>query len=117
MKTILVLTLSFIINNPTQEEDKLLGTWNFPKDKLAIKMVKNGDIYEGTAVKAPAEQAIGKVLLQDFKKEGNVWKGKFYVIPKDRLLDATLILKEDGSLEMEIDAGRKTNKIVLTRSE
>lgn len=117
MKTILLFTLSFMFHQPIQEEDMLLCTWNFPKNKLTIEMVKSGEIYEGTVAKAPAKQAIGKVLLQDFKREGDVWKGKFYVIPKDRLLDATLTLKEDDVLEMEIDAGRKTNKIVLTRSE
>lgn len=117
MKTILLLTLSFLINNPVQDEDKLLGTWELPKNSVEIQMVKDGDIYTGTVVKADVEKAIGKVLMQDFKKDGDVWKGKFYVARKGVLLDATLTLLEEDVLEMEIDAGRRKNTINLKRTE
>jgi len=117
MKTILLLTLSFLLNNSVQEEDKLLGTWKLPKGNVEIQMVEYGDIYTGTVVKADVEKAVGKVLMQDFKKDGDVWKGKFYVARKDVLLDATLTLAEDDVLEMEIDAGRRKNTLKLTRSE
>lgn len=116
MKSILIFTLSLFICQPVQEEDKLQGIWKLPNN-VEIQMVKDGDIYTGTVVRADIEKAVGKILLRDFKKYGDVWKGKFYVARKDRLLDATLTLKRDDSLEVELDAGRKKNKLNLSRTE
>lgn len=117
MKTTLFISLLFLFMQPVQETDKIAGVWKLAQNNTEIEMVQEGDSYTGTVVKSDAEKAIGKVILKDFKQEGDVWKGKFYAVKRDRLVDATLKETGDGTLEMEVKAGRRSKKLALTKAE
>jgi len=117
MKTSLIVTVLFFSFQPLQNDEKIVGTWKLAENKTELEIVKDGDIYKGTVVKSEVEKAIGKEILQDFKKDGDVWKGKFYAVKRNRLVDATIKESGENSLEMKVTAGRRSKTINLTRSE
>lgn len=117
MKTIIVLTVSLFLMSPLQQEDPILGTWSLDENKTDIEITKDGENYKGIVIKSDAEKAIGKVILQDLKKEGEVWVGKFYAVRKDRLVDATLTALGDDDLELKVMAGRRSRTLDLSRLE
>ena len=82
-----------------------------------VEIKKEGDVYNGTVVKSDVEKAIGKVVLRDFKKDGDEWKGKFYAVKRDRMVDATLKPTGEDAMEMVVSAGPRTKTVPMTRAE
>ena len=87
------------------------------ENNAEVEIKKEGDVYNGTVTKSDVEKAIGKVVLRDFKKDGDEWKGKFYAAKRDRLVDATLKSAGDDTMEMVVSAGRRTKTVSMTRVE
>ena len=117
MKTTIVITLVLFFVSPWQETREIAGLWKMSDNGTEIEIEKEGDAYQGTVVKSEAAKAMGKVVLQDFKKEGDLWKGKFYAARRDRLVDATLKETDGNTLQLEVQAGRKSRKLNLTRAK
>ena len=117
MKVIVILTTLLLMLQPSQDESKILGTWRLAENNTEIEIVKDSNIYSGTVVKSDAQKAIGKVLLQDFEKDGDVWKGKFYAVKRDRLVDAIVTKLDENTLEMEVKAGRRSRTLQMVRVE
>lgn len=115
MKTTLFTTLLLFFLYPIQEETKITGIWKLAENNTEVDITEDGGLYQGTVVKSEATKGIGKVILQDFKKEGEVWKGKFYAVKRDRLVDATLEPNGQNKLSLQIKAGRMSRTLELTR--
>lgn len=117
MKTTLFITLILVLFQPSQDQKDISGTWVLEENDTEIEITKNGNICSGTVIKSEVEKSIGKEVLKDFKKDGDVWKGKFYVVRRDRLVNATIKEKGDNSLELVVNAGRRSKTIMMTRAE
>ncbi len=117
MKMTMFIILLSLFMQPIKEEEFIIGNWNLSENNTEIQIVKEGSIFQGTIVKSDAKKAIGKIVLRDLKKDGEVWKGKFYALQKDRLVDATLKAIGDNTLEMEVSAGMKSKIVKMTRAE
>ncbi len=115
MKTLMLILLSVSFLQPIQESNDILGNWKLSEDNTQIEIVKSGDAYNGTVVDSDIKEVIGKVVLKDFKKQGDVWKGKFYAARKNRLLDATLKETGNNTLEMKVSAGPRSKTLTMTR--
>ncbi len=117
MKLIILFALIILQVQPMQDETEITGNWEMPEGNTVIEIQRDGDTFKGTVIKSDKEKAIGKEVLQDLRKEENVWKGKFYVVRRDRLVNATLKEIEDGILEMEVKAGRRTKTLILNKTD
>jgi uncharacterized protein (DUF2147 family) len=115
MKTIAFISLMLFVQ-PLQENPDILGIWALPENNTEIEIEKDGDVYTGTVIKSDVEKAIGTEMLQNLVEEDGIWKGKFYVARRDRLVDATLKPIND-MLELEITGPRKSKTLQLTRPE
>ncbi|MEL6557564.1 MAG: hypothetical protein AAFQ94_05225 [Bacteroidota bacterium] len=116
MKITLLLAALFLFT-PGQDQSEIVGLWNMTENDTQIEIVKVGDSYTGTVIKSKSEKAIDKVILRDFTKDGEDWKGKFYAVKRDRLLDAKLKTTGDDSLELEITARGRLRKLKLERAK
>ncbi len=114
-----MLLISFVLLFITLDQDQndISGVWKMAENNAEVEIKKEGDIYNGTVVKSDVEKAIGKVVLQDFKREGDEWKGKFYAAKRDRLVDATLKSTGGDAMEMVVTAGRRSKTVPMTRVE
>jgi len=116
MKTYLI-ALFFLFIYVDQDQDDIAGIWKMAENNVEVEIKKDGDVYHGTVVKSEVEKAIGKVILRDFKENGDEWKGKFYAAKKDRLVDATLKPTGNDAMEMVVKAGFKTKRVPMNRAE
>ncbi len=114
MKTLLISFLLLFVSI-SQDGSDIAGTWKINENNTEVEIKKEGDVYNGTVVKSDIEKAIGKVILRDFKKEGDKWKGKFYAVKKDRLVDATLNSVAEDMMKMMVMAGPRTKTVPMTR--
>lgn len=114
MKT-LIISFVLLFISMDQNQNDIAGIWKMAENNTEVEIKKEGDVYNGTVVKSDIEKAIGKEILQDFKKDGNEWKGKFYAVKRDRLVDATLKSTSEDMMEMVIMAGPKTKTVPMTR--
>ncbi len=117
MKILVILFLSNLFINLNQDKSAILGKWKIDQDNTLIEITQDGDLFKGTVIKSDKEKALGKEILQDFKLENGIWKGKFYAAKRDRLVDATLSETDDQTLKMEVKAGRNTKTIRLTKAK
>lgn len=116
MKTVILIPIFLLFFLPCQAQDGITGKWKMPENNTKIEITKVNDVCNGRVIQSDTEEALGKVVLKDFERSGEIWKGKFYVVRKDRLFNATL--KPDGDqLEMEVKAGIKSKTIMLSRVE
>jgi uncharacterized protein (DUF2147 family) len=117
MKTIALISFMLFFVKPGQDNPGILGTWVMEDNNTEIEIEKDGDLYKGTVTKSDLEKAVGKEMLQDLKEADGIWKGKFYVVRRDRLVDVTLKELDDGMLEMEITGPIRSKIVNLSRAE
>lgn len=116
MKTLLI-SFVLLFTHFDKDQNDIAGIWKMAENNAEIEIKKEGDVYNGTVIKSDVEKAIGKVVLIDFKKEGDEWKGKFYAVRRDRTVNATI--KETGAdaMEMVINSGRRSRTVPMTRAK
>ncbi|MEO1255358.1 MAG: DUF2147 domain-containing protein [Bacteroidota bacterium] len=116
MKTLLI-SFALLFISVDQDQDDITGVWKMAENNAEVEIKKEGDVYNGTVVKSDVEKAIGKVVLRDFKKDGDEWKGKFYAVKRDRMVDATLKSAGENAMEMVVSVGRRTKTVPMARVE
>ena len=113
----LLISIVLLFVSLGQDQDDITGVWKMAENNAEVEIKKEGDVYNGTVVKSDVEKAIGKVVLRDFKKDGDEWKGKFYAVKRDRMVDATLKPTGEDAMEMVVSAGPRTKTVPMTRAE
>lgn len=95
---ILGLLLTTVSVNAQQS---FVGLWNTGQDNTIIKIISNtGKIHSSDNKKA----TVGKLIIKDLKKIDNTYKGKLYLIRKDRWVDAVFV-PNGNYLDVTISAG------------
>ena len=113
MKTIMMYVL-LVLFTSTESGPEILGTWLIPDENVKVEITCDGDVCTGVVVKAPKDVIIGKEILRDLKERNGKWKGKFYAIRKDKLLNAELNPNGD-ELDVEVSAGLGSKSFTWTR--
>lgn len=85
------LLISFLIPS-----DNIIGIWDTDKDNTIIEIYEQNGSYFGKIVSSDHEKAEkGTLILKDFKYQDGLWKGKFYSIKFDKVLDAEIQFKNN----------------------
>ncbi len=114
---LVIICMLFSFSVYSQGKTPMEGKWKMPDNVTEVEIKKKGNVFNGTAIKSDKENIVGKVILQDFRQEGNIWKGKFYAVNKNRLVNATLKKINDNTLDMQVKAGFMSKTVKLTRVE
>jgi uncharacterized protein (DUF2147 family) len=115
MKASVIYFLVIIFSESALKTD-IVGTWKLPEDNTEVEIKKDGEDYKGVVVKSDIETVIGEEIIRDLKEKDGIWKGKFYAVRKDRLVDIMIIPNGD-ELDVEISARRRTKTMKWTRVE
>ena len=113
----LALVLSLLLAPAVVHADEPIeGRWHTPKAEGTVEIDVDGGVLTGKLVASTNENAtLGTVILRDFRRSGDGWKGKIYSPKRGKTADATLTL-EDQKLVIEVSAGLRTKTIVWTHA-
>lgn len=105
MKILLVLFSILFLSVSIYAQKSIEGIWDtgMENTKIEIKAADSkieGKIYASDNSKAPK----GKLMVKDVSKNNQVYKGKLYIIKKDRWVDAVFVRTGD-KLIVTISAG------------
>ncbi|HHP7242975.1 MAG TPA: hypothetical protein ACFCUD_14975 [Cyclobacteriaceae bacterium] len=117
MKTAILFSVISFFTLISQDQNGIEGMWKMSENNTEIEIKKDGDVYTGTVVKSDVEKAIGKEVLKGLVKDGEEWKGKFYIVRRDRTTNATIKQIDTDNLEMEVKAGLISKTISMKRSQ
>ncbi len=89
----------------------IAGVWSTGKENTTIQVLQEGGEWVGKIKSSDNDQAtIGKVILKDLEKQGNIWTGKLYVIKKQKWVDVK-ISPFESKLELLVSAGSSKKKV------
>lgn len=101
MKTLLFFLGLLLTSVSINAQQSIDGIWNTGKENTTIEIKKvEGKIYSSDNAKATK----GKLMIKDLEKTGNSYKGKLYIIKKNRWVDAVFV-PNGNSLTVTISAG------------
>lgn len=90
MKNLVLALLSLFISGFSYSQT-IEGIWNIGKDNTTIHVIQEECEWVGRIKSSDNDKApIGKVILKDLKKEGNTWKGKLFVIKKQKWVNVKI---------------------------
>ncbi len=120
MKHILTSIVLFfsLVFAPTlaQAGSPVEGRWHTKDAEATIEINVRDGVLTGTLEAATDERAkIGTVILRDFVRDGDGWKGKMRAPKKGRTVDAYLTVK-NGKLVIKVSAGLRTKTLTWTRA-
>ncbi|SFW79279.1 DUF2147 domain-containing protein [Chitinophaga sancti] len=104
MKTLALLVL---LITTSFTPDTILGKWTNPDKNKELTLVKNGNIYTGTAE--------GKDILQNLVYNNGTYTGKVYLPKRNKTFPCTIILKGNDTMEIKVQAGFVSQTKVWTR--
>lgn len=115
--TSLVFILSLVMgSNLAHAGSPVEGRWHTPKQEGTIEVKVDGGVLKGTLVGSEDKGAkLGTVILRDFVRSDNKWKGKIYAPKRGKVMDAELSL-QNGKLVIKVSAGFRTKTIVWTKA-
>lgn len=88
------------------------GVWIQKQDSSRIEIIKRDGKLSGILISTKnPNSTVGTLLLKDFHFNEGYWQGKFYLLSKDRWVDAKLSQRKT-LLIVELDFGYKTKKEV-----
>lgn len=104
MKYTILIALSFFSYSLFGQAN-LTGTWDTGEDNTIIVITEIDGKPTGKIKSSDNPKAtIGKVILKDVKKKGEIWEGKIYAAKRQEWYDAEITQKGDV-LEIEISVG------------
>lgn len=107
----LVLTLFSVLMCLLSYSQNIEGLWSTGKENTNITILNEGGELVGKIESSDNRKApIGEVILKDLVKEGDSWKGKLFVIKKQRWVDVT-ISPYKSKLELLVSAGFSRKKV------
>lgn len=107
MKSLFLFIGLLLATVSVNAQQSIEGIWNTGKDNTEIEIKKDeGKIYTSDNENA----TLGKLIIKDIKMNNNTYKGKLYIIRKDRWVDA-LFVPNGNSLTVTISAGWQTKTL------
>lgn len=92
------------------------GKWHTPTAEGTVDIDVEDGVLTGKLVESTKKKAkLGTLILRDFRKSGDGWKGKIYAPKRGKTADATLTL-QNGKLVIKVAAGLRTKTIIWTRA-
>ena len=107
MKTFIIflglLLSSFSIN----AQQGIEGLWDTGQENTKIQIISTvGKIYSSDNEKA----TVGKLIVKELKKINNTYKGKLYLIKRNRWVDAEFV-RNGNFLNVTISAGLQSKSL------
>lgn len=99
----LIIVLAMLIGSisNTYAQQSIEGIWNTGKENTTIEIKKTeGKIHSSENLKATPNM----LMIKDLKKSNNEFKGKLYVIKKDKWVDAVFV-PIGNTLTVTVSAG------------
>lgn len=111
MKNLLFILGLLLTSISVHAQQSIDGVWNTGKENTTIE-IKNeiGKIYSSDNQKATE----GKIMIKEIKKTGNSYKGKLYIIKKNRWVDAEF-MPNGNSLSVTVSAGWQSKTLKWTK--
>ncbi len=101
----------------THANTPIEGRWHTPNAEGTVEIKVAEEALSGKLVASSNIRAkLGTVILRDFVRDGDKWKGKRYVPKRDKILDAQLSL-HGGKLVVKVSAGLRHKSIIWTRAD
>ncbi len=95
--------------------DNLDGLWQVADQPVQVKIHQAEAALHGTVHSAKNAQAIGKVLLKDFKEKEGVWWGMIYVARFGEFKKASLTALNENTLEITVKVGFMSRSVQWQR--
>jgi len=113
----LFLTLLCVMASTASGALPLEGRWLTPEGEGTVEIRVVNGVLEGELVASTNKQAkLGTLILRDFVRSGDGWKGRLYAPKHDRTLNAELALR-DGKLVIKVSAGIRSQSVIWTRAK
>jgi hypothetical protein len=107
MQTFTLLFGFLFTSITTNVQQSIEGIWNTGQDNTKIEIIgSNGKIYSSDNKKA----TVGKPMIKELKKHENTYKGKLYLIRKNRWVDAVFV-PNGNSLSVTISGGLQSKTL------
>jgi len=110
-----LILVSIISLTSLSAQSSLEGKWNTGEENTIIQTYEKDGAWYGKILSSDnANAKIGTVILQGFKQDGDVWKGKLYAVKRDKLMDAE-ISTATSTLNITISVSFMTKKLKWKR--
>ena len=101
MKTFIIFFGLLLMSISMNAQQRIEGLWDTGQDKTKIEIIgTTGKIHSSDNEKA----TVGKLIVKELKKIDNTYKGKLYLIRRNRWVDAVFV-PNGNSLTVTISAG------------
>ncbi len=113
----LAILLVFLLATISIHAQSIEGLWNTGKENTLISIKKKNNTYEGTIHSSDNSKAeAGKTLVKDVVKNGNIYKGKLYVVDKGEWYNAEFEPKNE-KLAITVSNGLGKKEIEWKKAE
>lgn len=110
MKTFIFFICLFVTSISLNAQQRIEGLWDTGKDNTTIEIInEEGNVHSSDNAKATT----GKLIIKNLKKTSNSYKGKLFIIKKNRWVDAEFVPKEN-TLYVTISAGWQSKTLKWT---
>jgi len=113
-KLISVIIISLIAISLSAQE-MTAGVWSTGEENTQIETYQKDGLWYGKIIFSDNPKAkIGKIILKDFVKADDKWKGELYAAKRDKLMDA-VIIPSSVELIITVYAGFIKKNLTWTR--
>lgn len=114
MKVLMLTMLSLMVYSLSYSQS-IEGVWSTGNENTTIEILLEDGEWVGKIKSSDNEKApIGKVILKDLEKEGDSWKGKLFVIKKQRWVNVK-VSPFETKLKLLVSAGFSKKKVEWER--
>jgi len=107
MKTFLIFFGLLLTSISMNAQQSIEGLWNTGQDNTKIEIISTaGKIHSSDNEKA----TVGKLIVKELKKMDNTYKGKIYLIKRNRWVDAVFV-PNGNFLNVTISAGLQSKTL------
>jgi hypothetical protein len=115
MKKLLLVLILSLLGTALYAQTDLAGTWNTGKENTLVKIYEKEGIYFGEIISSDNPNVeIGKQIVKDVKSEKENWKGKLYLVAKQKWADAKMVPADD-KLTITVSRRRVKRTVEWTR--
>lgn len=107
MKNLLLFLGLLLTTIYVNAQQSIEGLWDIGQDNTKIEIIGTiGKIHSSDNEKA----TVGKLIVKELKRIDNTYKGKLYLIKKNRWIDAVFV-PNGNFLNVTISAGRQSKTL------
>ena len=111
---IVILSFLYIFQNPS--EYVIIGTWNTLENNTKIQIVEEKGILIGRIKSSDNTKVqVGKIILKDLTKTGNLWRVKIFSLKRNEWFDVEII-PQKNNLDLKIQVGFLSKSLTWEKS-